>query len=219
MKVLILIISSDNDPVYAEHRKVWSSYMNSNPQIESYFIQYRDGPQAIEENTLWLTGTESYQNILPKTIDSLEYFLNKDNYDYIIRTNMSSLWNFDNLLKYLETLPKKMVYNGPFCEYNGVHYASGCGIIMSPDLARIIVDTRKISESVKIIDDVDIGFALNRVGVHYVASYKQDFYSKQMYDSWDFDNSVYHFKLKADIPTHRHEEVEIMWDLKKRIYS
>ena len=50
MKVLLLIISSDTDPIYAEHRKVWSSYMNSNPQIECYFIQYRDGPQAIEDN-------------------------------------------------------------------------------------------------------------------------------------------------------------------------
>lgn len=105
MKVLMLIISSDTEQVYAEHRKVWSSYMNSKKEIECYFIQYRDGPQAIEGNTFWLNGKESFPAILTKTLDSIDFFLKKDSYDFIIRTNMSSLWNFDALLKYLEHFP------------------------------------------------------------------------------------------------------------------
>ena len=75
MKVLMLIISSDNISTHSEHRKVWLSYMNSNPEVECYFIQYRNGPQEIDGNTFWLTGQESYQGILIKTLDSFDYFL------------------------------------------------------------------------------------------------------------------------------------------------
>ena len=71
----MLIISSDTDPVYAEHRKVWSSYMNSYKEIECYFIQYRDGPQEIEGNTFWLNGQESFPAILTKTLDNAKLFL------------------------------------------------------------------------------------------------------------------------------------------------
>ena len=94
MKVLMLIISSDTEPVYQEHRKIWSSYMNSNSQIDTYFIQYRDGPQEIEGNTFWLNGKESFQSIITKTLDSLDYFLKIKSYDFIVRTNMSSLLSY-----------------------------------------------------------------------------------------------------------------------------
>ena len=95
----MLVVSSDTEPVYDGHRKLWLSFMNSNPQIECYFIQYRDGPQAIKGNTFWLTGKESFPAILTKTIDSIDFFLQKDKYDFIVRTNLSSLWNFNKLLE------------------------------------------------------------------------------------------------------------------------
>ena len=203
MKVLMLIISSDTEPVYAEHRKVWSSYMNSNPQIECYFIQYRDGPQTIEGNTFWLTGTESFPGILTKTLDSLEYFL-KNDYDFIVRTNMSSLWNFDVLLKYLETLPPKNVYNGIIGNQYGILFVSGCGFIMSPDVAKLLLKNRQIAESVGIMDDVDIGYTLHKLGVPFTWGRRNN--------ECVFDKDTYHYRLRiAD----RHLEGGIM----KSIYD
>ena len=199
----MLVISSDTEPVYVEHRKVWSSYMNSNPQIECYFIQYRDGPQGIEGNTFWLTGTESFPGILTKTLDSLEYFLNND-YDFIVRTNMSSLWNFDVLLKYLETLPHKNVYNGIIGNHNGIPFVSGSGFILSPDVATILLENRQIAESVRIMDDVDIGYTLHKLDVPFTWGRRNS--------ECVFDKDSYHYRLRiAD----RHLEGQVM----KSIYD
>ena len=41
MNVLILIISSTNIPTYEYNKRVWLSYMNTHPSIDSYFIEYR----------------------------------------------------------------------------------------------------------------------------------------------------------------------------------
>ena len=187
MKVLMLIISSDTDPVYAEHRKVWSSYMNSNSQIECYFIQYRDGPQAIDGNTFWLNGVESFSAILTKTLDSLEYFL-KNQYDFIVRTNLSSIWNFNVLLNYLETLPKEGVYNGYIGHFNNFRFASGSGYIMTPDIGQILLQNRKIAEAYPELDDVAVGYTLNKLGINPSVGRRND--------SLVYDAQSYHYRFK-----------------------
>ena len=219
MKVLILIISSDTDPVYAEHRKVWLSYMNSKKEIECYFIQYRDGPQAIEGNTFWLKGKESFPAIITKTLDSLDYFLKKDSYDFIVRTNMSSLWNFNALLKYLETLPKEKVYNGAIGKNGSIPFVSGSGFIMSFDVAKLLIENRIIAESVKIIDDVDIGYALNKLGIECSSGKRKDCYYREMYDESTYDSSIYHYRIKWNNPNMRYEEVEVMQKLLNKFNS
>ncbi len=208
MKVLMLIISSDTDPVYQEHRKIWSSYMNSNSQIDTYFIQYRDGPQEIEGNTFWLNGKESFQSIITKTLDSLDYFLKIKSYDFIVRTNMSSLWNFNALLSYLETLPSEKVYNGIIGNHMGIYFASGSGFIMTPDVAKLLIENRSITESVKIIDDVDIGFTLEKIGITPSLGRRND--------TLVYDKTSYHYRIKIE---DRAKEFEIMNSLLNIINS
>ena len=203
MKVLMLVISSDTEAVYADHRKVWLSYMNSNPQIECYFIQYRDGDQAIEGNIFWLRGEESFPAIITKTIDSLDYFLKKDSYDFIVRTNMSSLWNFNVLLKHLETLPKEKVYNGYIGHHNNILFVSGSGFIMSRDVANLLIENRQITESVKIIDDVDIGYTLTKLGIKHSLGRRND--------TLVYNDTSYHYRIKnLDRTTEKYDMLRIL---------
>ena len=198
MKVLMLIISSDTERVYAEHRKIWSSYMNSNPYIECYFIQYREGPQGIEGNTFWLTGTESFSGILTKTLDSLEYFL-KNDYDFIVRTNLSSVWNFNLLLKHLKTLPRENVYNGFIGNHNGIPFVSGSGFIVSPDVATILLKNRKLAENSTELDDVTIGYILHKLGINTTLGYRND--------TCMYNKNTYHYRCK--LPNSYREDNEI----------
>jgi hypothetical protein len=199
----MLIISSDTEGVYAEHKKVWSSYMNSNPQIESYFIQYRNGPQEIEGDIFWLNGVESFPAILTKTLDSIEYFLQKDSYDFIVRTNLSSVWNFKVLLEHLNTLPREKVYNGFIGHYGNITFVSGSGIIMTQDVANILIKNREIAQSTKIMDDVDIAYAL----------YTRDVYPShgKRNDTLTYDEKSYHYRIKSsDRSTEKNTMLEIL---------
>jgi hypothetical protein len=213
MKILMLIISSDNEHVYAEHRKFWLTYMNSSPSIEAYFIQYRNGPQEIQGNTFWLSGKESLKHLTTKTIDSMKYFLTKDSYDFIVRTNMSSFWNFKALIKFLETLPKQNVYSGIIGNHNGIPFVSGSGFIMSNDVAKLLIDNRNIAESVCIVDDVDIGYTMDKLGVPFSLGKRTDFYSMNMYLNHIYDTDTYHYRIKWNDSSKRLEEVDVMWSL------
>ena len=188
MKVLMLIISSNTDPIYNLHKDLWRSYMKLNEQIECYFIQYRDGPQELIEDTLWLSGKESFETIIHKTIDSLEYFLNLKEYDFIVRTNLSSVWNFEVLLTYLKTLPTNGVYSGIIGKYCDITYVSGSGFIMTPDVCNLLIKNKDEVFSVKIIDDVDIGLILLKNNVKITAG--------KRLDGTHYSNEHYHYRCK-----------------------
>lgn len=209
MKVLMLIISSDTDPIYEKHRELWRLYMNKNPSIESYFIQYRDSPSGIEGDTFWLTGKESFPVIIYKTIDTLEYFLNKNIYNFIIRTNLSSVWNFNALLSYIETLAYEKVYNGIIGNHSGISYVSGSGFIMTPDVCRILIQNKDLVYSLKVIDDVDIGYALSKHGINCSKG--------KRVDGIVYSPENYHYRCK--LRNNPHLEIENMKQLINKIYN
>jgi hypothetical protein len=177
MNVLILIISDDSLPHYKNNKDVWRSYMNSRSNIHCYFIEcITDESKVypyIENNTIYFKGVESRQNILIKTINAMEYFMNSGvQYDFIVRTNLSTVWDFDTLNRYINTLPKEKIYagsTGPFYNpdnYNvWFYFVGGMGIIMSNDVCKLIIENRKTAESFKIIDDIDIGYALSKINI------------------------------------------------------
>lgn len=178
MNILVLIISSNNLPIYEKNKEVWRTYMNSHPNIDSFFIEYHSAPNFKKENnTIYLPGKESYENILSKTLLSLDYFINKSNkkYDFVVRTNLSTVWDFENLMKYLETLPKEKLYAGPTGPYyhvdNGVfwfHFAGGMSIIMSIDVCALLLlpEKQKIAKEFNNMDDIDIGYTLHVSGIY-----------------------------------------------------
>lgn len=144
LRVLVLIIASDQFPVYVELQKIWQSYIHSDPEhIETYFI--RGDPNLptsyeIKNDIIWSKTDEGWSpasaGIINKTVLSLEAMLPRlHEFDYILRTNLSSFYVFPRLLKFLETLPKKRCYAGSNTGGDSP-IASGCGFIISPDVAK-----------------------------------------------------------------------------------
>ena len=167
MKVLMLVISSQTQPVYRHHKTIWETYMKSHPDIECYFIEFTPAVLSplLTSTTLFLRGRETYLGILDKTFRALDYFTRRKHYDYVIRTNLSSVWIFPKLIRFLETAPRTGLYGGVICNNQPWPFISGAGITLSWDIVQLLLQKRHLVYVNKFIDDVDIGFACVTLGI------------------------------------------------------
>jgi hypothetical protein len=226
MKVLMIIISNNEnqppyDPVYGALKSVWRKYMNIHPSIECLFLEHHDEKdKVIEDNTFYVKGQNTFHpGIRDKTIDCFEYFVNQETqYDFIVRTNLSSLWNFGALIRYLETLPRQDIYSGIFGYHEGKHFISGAGFIITPDVVKKLLHNRELMNHVNVIDDVDIGYALYRIGVPFKPGTRQDFSSTYDFLRYKHNNDIYHYRIKMAYEN-RNNEPFIMEKLLEKIYD
>ena len=202
MKVLMLVISCDTFPVYKHQRDIWRMYMKSNPTIDCFFIRYSPLTfvSQLTEDTLILRGRERYGTIFKKTVEAMEYFLSRRLYDYVVRTNLSSVWDFSNLLIYLATAPRERYYAGQVMthEASGTPFASGAGFILSSDVARILLANQHIGRSLQEWDDVAVAGVLRASGIPPQPLPRVDFVSLKHYDEHHdkIPPGSFHFRMK-----------------------
>ena len=192
-KVLMLVIYNPS-PLYDAQRDFWRRYMNSSPNISCYFIVNSNVPEiTLDGDTLRIPGTESYEGIMKKTLDAFDFFLEKDTYDFIIRTNISSIWDYPKLLAHLTTLPSTNVYAGaPGGTRGSMTWASGSGMIMTPDVCKKLMDARNLALTFNVIDDVDIGYTFEQLGVQVTPGERFDVYD----DTTNIPLGFYHYRVR-----------------------
>jgi hypothetical protein len=205
IKVLVLIIASDQFPVYVELQKIWRSYMHLDPKhVEAYFIkgnEHLSTTAKIEGDIIWSKTSDGWipasGGILNKTILSLEMMLPRiDEFDYILRTNLSSFYIFPRLLKFLKTLPKSRCYCGS--HIGDGKTGSGCGFFMSPDLVKMLVHNKhNFWDITRIGDDVAIGNFLRKQGIRLLPQKRMDFFSlSDWYNKGSIPRDVFQFRVK-----------------------
>lgn len=189
MNILVLYIYNETEN-YKKMLDIQQNYIKdidiNNLNIEYFFITYRDNnidEVEIEENIIYIKSDNdiNYENILGitnKTIKSLNYLINKQKkvYDYVIRSNISTIINYNNLLSFLNTIPNNNIYTGGRLlnlqwldlisginkinvkKYKlfGLKYIQGISIILSFDvITKILENSNKLKYF--IVDDVSIG--------------------------------------------------------------
>lgn len=166
MKLLILIISDDSQPVYAEHRKVHRSYMATYPGVTYAFITCDPTASvpALDGDILKIPGHEGYSQITRKTIEAIRWF-GPENYDFLLRTNLSSLWILPRLMASLETFPTQRLYAGFVGLCEGVTYVSGAGILISPDVAELLCRHSHETCAASDVDDIAIGITFKNLSI------------------------------------------------------
>jgi len=216
LKTLILIIATNDKPAYQELQKVWEIYMNSDPaHFEVYFL--RADPTQTEKavvnkdkNEITLKTHEGFvPGILNKTLMAFEAIEPRlDEFDYVIRTNLSSFYYYPNLLNFLNTLPRTNCYCGVSLglplklspEISYISFVSGSGIILSKDLARLLAKDHNELKRYKndLPDDVFIGLFYQSKLVSPYPANRVDFPLHQMWlDSKDsIDPTAFHFRAK-----------------------
>ena len=217
MRLLVLVISSDTFPVYAQHREVWRSYMKAHPDVDCYFIASPPFLRlpTLTSDTLTLRGVERYGTIYGKTIEALEYFLKRRPYTHIVRTNLSSVWDFRRLCVYLGTVPQTRLYAGHVlvAPDTGMSFASGAGIVMSTDVAQTLVANAHVARSLPVFDDVAIATALVPAGLSPTPLPRVDFTSLAHYTEGHTQSpeGAFHYRVKhEDYRGDRMEEPELM---------
>jgi hypothetical protein len=196
--------------------------MKSHPAIDCFFIQYNPLVfiPTLTNDTLILRGAERYASILAKTVDSLAFFLPRKPYTHVVRTNLSSVWDFSNLIDFLKTVPSTRLYGGIALGKGG---ASGAGILFSRDVAEMLVANRRTLLSIGTADDDDIGTFLQAVGIPLTISRRVDFLSLDHYIQHHdkIPPGTFHYRVKQPNPERRTaEEPEMMRRiLREHIYA
>ena len=179
-KYLHLVLTSDNIH-YNEMYRITNEYYKKFDKVNTVFYQYSnviedDYMLDNDNNILYIKGTESHlPGILDKTIKTFLYFKNDifdDNYEYIVRSNVSTIVNFDNVDKI--TNNNKIDYGGsPLWllaglppqdgifkpEYENTVFAQGnCIILHNDSMKQLMNNINEIDYNV--IDDVAIGILI-----------------------------------------------------------
>lgn len=224
MKVLVLVIYSEDEPVFNSHLECWRLYSKSHPSFDVFFITLSEDVQTmvLKDDILYIPGKEVFPNVTYKTIKAFEYFL-RDGYDLVLRTNMSSFWIFDNLLPMMETLPRHGLLAGELVDELIV---SGAGMFISWDLCEILIQTLQYIEHFQTNwpDDARItNFLRDFFGVRLLQT------SPRRYDMLKrsqaneihlVPENTFHVRLalRADPPGYRDLEPQIMRNLYERFY-
>jgi len=147
MKLLVLAIAS-HSPVYEYFINVFKAYMNSRPWIKSYLLFGNSSTFRVTEDEIHMPVHESLiPGILHKTIWSMKWALENLEFDYMLRTNLSTFWMLDRLENLLNTLPKENVCwshrdaVGHFYP-DDPGYLTGCGMLYSRDILEKLSDIK-----------------------------------------------------------------------------
>jgi hypothetical protein len=175
-KIVVLIIChySEMNMMMLEQlrNKIYKKHNVQYYIVASRFSETNTNSIEIDNDIIFVNQKETYFNILNKTLKAMEYIDNvlKIDYDFMIRTNVSTVINIPQLLKELAPLPKENISIGGnkmqinwICpsygindnRYKGRWFVQGTSIIFSKDVCQdIIKNQHKIEKT--IVDDISL---------------------------------------------------------------
>jgi len=87
----------------------------------------------------------------------------KITYDFFIRTNITTFWDFKKLHLHLECLPTKGCYSGDGpLQCGGIKYLSGSDTIVTPEMINSIIKNSHLVDY-KLVEDAAMGKYFNGV--------------------------------------------------------
>ena len=169
----ILVIDNNDLPIYQICRHIWRSNVQKfQNEVKLFFLRSSKdvpiGEVVINGEYIYTNKSDSSNvEIINKTLVAIKYLLDDYEFDWILRTNLSSFYSIENLLKCLHSLPKTNAYAGyPGIFHNGnkiISFCSGSGYLISKDVCRQLLVARKVHHEEDLPDDVWVGNVLESV--------------------------------------------------------
>ena len=143
MKLIILVLSYDDDEIYSKFHKsqmeTWDSINIGNVSTYYYFGNHEC--DEICGNKILTSISESVENCGYKLLNSLELIKNLE-YDFIFRTNSSSYVDKSILYDKLSKINDLNYYAGINGYFRNVSFASGSGFVMTKNLVNLILENK-----------------------------------------------------------------------------
>ena len=149
---LIIVVIGARGGLWDKFRKIWQKYCHNFTDVRTHFVyggnQHKN---SLMGDLVFENSPDTYPPTIHKTLESFRYIDSNYDYDFILRTNLSSFWNIPRLLENLKDLPPEKCYAGdgplihdsPGAERIGCPYLSGTDTIVSKDV---------VKEAIKYID-------------------------------------------------------------------
>ena len=162
----LVLYSNDTeyDKMYYLTKKYYSRFSNVKT-IYYKFVERLANDYKLTDDILLIKGTETYiPGILDKTVKAFQYIDKHYEFDYMIRSNISTIIDFDLLTEYLQDHPiqygggLKNIITGDknHPDLEKLIYASGTSIVFSKNTLKEFLNKKQhIRED--LIDDVSIG--------------------------------------------------------------
>jgi hypothetical protein len=213
-KIIILILSSNNE-LYNEFKRLQLLYLiKFNQLINYFFIEFKDQNEDIIEidNTLYVKGIESITpGMIIKTCVAINYLKNKYDYDFIFRTNLSTLINIPKLYQYIYTLPKDNICSG----FDVFGFITGTGIIMPKKVAELVADNYKNFNYNSIHEDVLISNIFRFYNITHIPPLNyywglivnttdsekplwKIYNTENVYKEFDYLDNILHYRIKNE---------------------
>lgn len=145
-KAIILVLASNNTILYRQFKRVYELYMDHNPNVKVLFVYGRDTSFKPKPYDLVYDIEENYYpGMITKTVRAFEDINQTYDYDFLIRTNLSTFWDIDRLCQRLDTLPQIRCASGTFrqCIYKGrrsPEYIAGVNLVISRDIVEYMIE-------------------------------------------------------------------------------
>ena len=184
MKLVVGVIATDNDDYQKNAQSVWKQYMHKNPNIKAFFLKFDNNKpnKSFVDDTFYChlnNDTETIETMVLKSLEFMKVMLEDDSWDYMLRTNLSSVFHWDRVLSLLhQNSHFDVIANNvtpPFPNAWSVPIIpTGCGMFLSRKAVNgIVSEWLKDQVLLNFIhpDDVMIGILLGRAGFNVIANY------------------------------------------------
>ncbi len=228
-KIIMLIIDDDSLKVYADLRNAIKKYCHTDSEILTFFLRNSNEIEndfLLDNDTLYFKGNESlFPGIFNKTIKAFKYCVENYDFDFIVRTNLSSFWNFKLLKRKCDSLSMTNTVCAIIGNTGKTCFPSGAGFILSKDIVEFcITNLNDFQYHNELNDDVCFGlfFVKHNIKMQMGRRYDLTAYKNCINDD-DLKKianlDIYHYRIKSECPDFRIHDVEIFEKMYKFIYG
>ena len=215
MKILILVLSVNDNNIYSEFYKTqkdtWDSIKIDG--ITTYYYFGNNSDDIISENNILTSVKENILNCGYKTLKAFEMIKDME-FDYIFRTNSSSYVDKLLLKEHLKDKPKINYYSGCIGVCDNITFASGSGYVLSKNLINLILSNSE-KWNHNYIDDVSLGLLLKEFNINPETSFRYDVSINEKI--YEIPNNYFHYRLKNE--NNRNYDINLLKYIYKNKYE